>query len=298
MKSYTIKIFMPDGDPNNIIVVNKMNWTGTGIKISRTEWDNNKNRPDVNCSGIYILLGYNGSDDIPTIYIGQGEVVRERIDSHIKNKDFWDKCIVFTSSNYSLNRAHITWLEWALIHKAKLIDRCKLDNSVEPKEPGLIESEKADIQFFLDEILSILPILEIRVFEKEKSIIVKDETPTEDTETLDTIIVPAQEEGFQEEFIGNNCWYAIRISASKLNTIKYIAAYRSSPISAITHYAEVKSIEPYGNDGKYKLYFKDNACILENEIPFGNAKKGSMQGPRYSNMKKLLLVKNIGELVN
>ena len=37
--------------------------------------------------------------------------------------------------------------------------------------------------------------------------------------------------------------------------IKYIAAYRSQPESKVTHYAPVASIEPYGEEGKYKLIF-------------------------------------------
>ena len=40
-----------------------------------------------------------------------------------------------------------------------------------------------------------------------------------------------------------------------MNDIKYIAAYQTAPISAVTHYAEVDSIEPYGDGGKYKLNF-------------------------------------------
>ncbi len=31
---------------------------------------------------------------------------------------------------------------------------------------------------------------------------------------LDTIVVPAREEGFKETFLGENCWYAIRMSSS------------------------------------------------------------------------------------
>ena len=38
-----------------------------------------------------------------------------------------------------------------------------------------------------------------------------------------------------------------------LDKIKYIAAYRTQPVSAITHYAPVSRIEPYGEGGKYKV---------------------------------------------
>ena len=112
---------------------------------------------------------------------------------------------------------------------------------------------------------------------------------------LDTIVVPAQKEGFNRVFLGDNSWYAIRISGGKLNEIKYIAAYQTSPVSAITHYAEVASIEPYGDRGKYKLNFKSKAEKINN-IKYGNAKSGAMQGPRYTNLAKLLKSKTITDL--
>jgi hypothetical protein len=37
------------------------------------------------------------------------------------------------------------------------------------------------------------------------------------------IVVPANEEGFQEVFLGQDCWYEIRISSSMIEKIKYIA---------------------------------------------------------------------------
>jgi hypothetical protein len=107
----------------------------------------------------------------------------------------------------------------------------------------------------------------------------------------DTIVVPANEDGFIEVFLNKDCWYAIRISGGKINEIKYIAAYQTAPISAITYYAEVDSIEAYGDGTKYKLNFKGKAKKIE-PISFVGAKSGTLQGPRYTNLKKLLAAKN------
>jgi hypothetical protein len=96
---------------------------------------------------------------------------------------------------------------------------------------------------------------------------------------LDTIIVPAQPDGFEKAFLGDNCWYAIRIARGMLPKIRYIAAYRTQPESKITHYAPVSSIEPYGEQGKYKLNFAEPAKPV-GPIPFADAPSGSMQGPR------------------
>lgn len=61
---------------------------------------------------------------------------------------------------------------------------------------------------------------------------------------VDTIVVPAQEDGFQDTFLGENRWYAIRIHESMIPLIRYIAAYRVAPISAVTHWAPVNNILP------------------------------------------------------
>jgi len=296
-KPYTIRLFVPEGDPSTFKIIDKMNWTGIGLEVSRDSWTKHRTRREFEQAGVYILFGYQEGDDLPTLYVGQGDGVRNRIDLHEKNKEFWDKVLVSISSNRGLNRAHITWLEWALIQRAHSMGRCKLDNSSTPTEPVLTESEKADTREFLNEILSIFPLVEIRVFEKAKKIEVasqKELLPTK-KDIQNTIIVPAQEEGFNDVFLGENCWYAIRIGGGKLNEIKYIAAYQTAPVSAVTHYAEVESIEPYGDGGKYKLNFVTSAEPI-GPIVFGGAKQGTLQSPRYTTYEKLLSAKEVLDL--
>ena len=253
---FTIRIFVPDGDPDGVRIIDRMNWTGLGIAFPRDKWPSTKHRPEFEKTGVYILVGYQSEDDeLPTLYVGQGDGVGNRIESHVNKKDFWDSGIVFVSISSGLNRAHITWLEYALLDRAVKANRSHIDNGNIPQEPALSESEKADIQAFLKEILQILPVVGLRAFEFPKP-----EFPTEVTDSVsppalkdldDTIIVPAQKGGFDRAFLGKNCWYAIRISGGMRPKIKYIAAYQTHPISAITHYAPVDHIEPYGEGGKY-----------------------------------------------
>lgn len=294
---YTIRLFVPDGNPDSFKIIDKMNWTGIGLEISRESWIKHRNRKEFKQAGVYILFGYDEGNELPTVYIGQGDGIKNRIDSHEKNKNFWEKVIVFVSTKDGLNRAHITWLEWALIRHATLRGRCILDNNTIPNEPILTEAEKADTQEFLNEILSVLPLVEIKVFEKAKKYKVTPiktvSTPVKDVQ--DTIIVPAHEDGFNRVFLGENSWYAIRISRGKLKNIKYIGAYQISPISAVTHYAEVDTIEPYGDRGKYKLNFKSSAQPIE-PIKFSGAKSGFMQSPRYTSFEKLKKAKKMMDL--
>jgi hypothetical protein len=73
----------------------------------------------------------------------------------------------------------------------------------------------------------------------------------------------------------------IRISGGMLESLKYIAAYQTSPVSALTHYAVIDCIEPYGDSGKYKLIFKGDQQEMK-PIPNVDTIKGSMQGIRYT----------------
>jgi hypothetical protein len=80
-----------------------------------------------------------------------------------------------------------------------------------------------------------------------------------------------------------------------LDKIKYVAAYQTHPVSAITHYAPVDRIEPYGEGGKYKLVFSEKAKPI-GPIPYGDAPSGAMQGPRYTTLVQLIAAKKLADL--
>lgn len=277
-----------------------MNWTGLGIVFPRSKWLDVRQRNEFLRTGVYILVGYKGTDDdLPTIYVGQGDGVKTRIEQHYANKEFWDWGITFVSTSGGLNRAHVTWLEYALIRRALQVKQCHLDNGNAPQEPAMTEAEKADTQGFLNEILQILPLVGLRAFEFPKVVAapnVSTQQPQPISHKPDTIIVPAQKDGFEKVFLGQDCWYAIRIAGGMLDKIKYIAAYQSMPISAITHYAPVARIEPYGENGKYKVFFSEKAKEI-GPIVFGDAPSGAMQGPRYATFEKLKTATKITDVL-
>lgn len=117
-------------------------------------------------------------------------------------------------------------------------------------------------------------------------------------EELDTIVVPAQAEGFQSAFIETNAWWSIRISSSMLNRIKYIAAYQVAPVSAITHVAEVAKIEKYKDTNKYIVYFKDPAQEISHVLLDTKKKGTAPQAPRYTTYEKLTKAKVLSVIVS
>lgn len=290
---FTIRIFVPEGDPEGIRIIDRLSSTGTFYAFPRDKWVSIKNRPELRGAGIYILSGYsNPEDELPTVYIGQADTVVNRIDQHIKSKEFWDKAVVFVSDN-KINSTHAKWLEHALIKRLFEAGRSKVENGNSPLEPTISESEKAEMNVFLTEIYQTLPLGGLRAFEPPRTV----STPISLSinSARDTVIVPAQEEGFRDAFINQNAWWAIRIAGGMLEKIKYIAAYRVSPVSAITHYATVQSIEPYGEEGKYKLIFDGPATKLEAPV-VSDLMRGGMQSPRYTSFNKLSSAKKMSEL--
>jgi len=113
---------------------------------------------------------------------------------------------------------------------------------------------------------------------------------------VDTIVVPAQKDGFQEVFLGENRWYAIRIHASMIPQIKYIAVYRVAPISAVTHWAPVNNIVPWQDTGKFVVNFTEPAKEIEHIKLVPKSRVKALQAPRYTSFSILQQAKTLDDL--
>ena len=116
-----------------------------------------------------------------------------------------------------------------------------------------------------------------------------------DPTDIDTIVVPAHEDGFKETFIGENRWHAIRIHSTMIPRIKHIAVYRTVPESAITHIAPVSSIKTWKGTTKYVVNLAAPAVGIGpiRLVPKGTIK--APQGPRYTARGRLETAENLDE---
>jgi hypothetical protein len=175
-RPYSIKIYLPDGTPDGLKIIEKSNWNGKGVVCPRSSFPDNKAREEFSRTGIYILLGPSEQSDVNMLYVGQGDPIKRRLDSHYANKDFWTRAVFFVSKDDNLNKAHIGHLESKLITMATDAKRCLLDNQNCPALPSMSEMDVADAEGFLEEILLCLPVLGINEFNKPETNVLKNKS--------------------------------------------------------------------------------------------------------------------------
>jgi hypothetical protein len=164
-KGRTLKVFLVDGAPNGLLTAEIMNWTGHVITGPRTRLAELVQRPEIKRTAVYFLVGPESGTGLGTqVYIGETDDARSRLAMHNRpedkgGKDFWERVCVVTSKDANLTKGHIKYLESRLITKAKDAGRCELTNGTDPAYDGLPEADRSDMEFFLEQIQTLLPVL-------------------------------------------------------------------------------------------------------------------------------------------
>jgi hypothetical protein len=174
---FSLRIFVADGDPDGLRLVDRSNWIGKAVVFPRALYTQVRNRDEFQQTGVYLLLGPRTEGDGDMLYLGEGDPVRPRLDDHYARKDFWTRAVFFVAGPGQLNKAHVQYLEAQLVGRARTAKRMPLDNGNTPTEPTLSEADRADMDVFLDNILGILPVLGIHAFEQSPLIAARGQTP-------------------------------------------------------------------------------------------------------------------------
>ena len=163
---FSLRIFVADGDPDGLRVVERSNWIGKALVFPRALLPRVKARDELGQTGVYLLLGPREDGEGEMLYIGEGDPIRPRLESHYAQKDFWSRAVCFVAAPGALNKAHVQFLEANLVRLARAAKRSPLDNGNTPAEPTLSEADRADMQVFLHNMLGMLPVLGVHAFEQ------------------------------------------------------------------------------------------------------------------------------------
>ena len=150
----TIKVFLAEGDPMGIKIIELAGWVGKCFVIPRNSLKESFKRTELSAPAVYFLIGKseNGED---MVYVGESENFLERISDHQRKKDFWNTVICFVSANDFLHKGNIKYLESILADELKNAGRVNVESGKTSNRSKLSESEESDILAFA-EILKLL----------------------------------------------------------------------------------------------------------------------------------------------
>lgn len=163
----TIKIFLIDGDPNGRMSCELSNWSGKAYKIPRIKIKDCIDRDDLASTGVYLLFGKD-EDGMDQVYIGEAESILKRLQQQLTSKDFWNETILFISKDENLNKAHIKYLENRLHEIAKAANRYRVENSIVPTQSSISESDRAEMEEYIEYIKLLVNTLGHKVFEEKR----------------------------------------------------------------------------------------------------------------------------------
>jgi hypothetical protein len=162
MPTATLKMFLSYGDPKRLRTVELSNWTGKAVSGPRSEFEKVLEREESQGSGVYFLTGTDPETNKSAIYIGEAECVRDRVKSHL-SKDFWNNITFFVTKDENLTKAHIKYLEGRLIDIARKAERSIVMNN-QGSGAKLPESDREDMEVFLEKMQQVLPVLGVETF--------------------------------------------------------------------------------------------------------------------------------------
>ncbi len=158
----TVRLFLAEGKASGLTTAEIMNWTGHVLAGSRSGLPAFLKRPEFERTGIYFLIGPDPKDpETLQIYIGESDVVRNRLVQHGKDesKEFWDRVCVVTSKDQNITKAHARYLEARLIAIANASGNVTVVNGTAPPPISLPEADESDMEFFIEQIKLIFPVL-------------------------------------------------------------------------------------------------------------------------------------------
>jgi len=156
-----LTVYMIDGTAYGPRLSEIGNWVGKAIYSPRASINRILNRSEFDNPGIYCLKG-DPTDEAfdEKIYIGEAENIKTRIKQHLSdpNKDF-KELIFFVSKDELLTKTQIRYLESRLVQLAIEAKTAQIDNGNSPSLPTLHEADISDMEYFLEQIKLILPVM-------------------------------------------------------------------------------------------------------------------------------------------
>src|SRR5262249_29627112 len=94
----------------------------------------------------------------------------DRARSHEKNRQDWQTVVAFYSSDGSLTKTGIQYLESSCIDRLRKAGWCDLENAVAPRLPTILPEDKASLEQFSKHVETLMRILGFNIYCRAPSV--------------------------------------------------------------------------------------------------------------------------------
>ncbi len=158
----TITIFLVNGNPNGIKMLELSNRTIKAYVLPRIILGEAKKLQELNQPALYLLFDKENTK----AYIGESENCYERIKNHDQSKDFWETAVAFIAKDKSLEKGDIKYLESLAVETSKNANRMETINKTIPPRNNLHPFKVSTVNEFFEDVVLLTSTLGHPVFDK------------------------------------------------------------------------------------------------------------------------------------
>ncbi|PYE53295.1 GIY-YIG nuclease family protein [Deinococcus yavapaiensis] len=268
MTGRSIRIFLPDGTPGNLFTGEIINWTGRVTVFPRSELNRFLSREESAQPGVYLLLGQDPEDpNRDVVYVGESESLGDRLKNHDRDDDkaFWETTFAASSKDQNLTKAHVRYLEVRLIQLLVEAGRTSVWNTKHAggnaKLPPLPEADRADMEFFLDQLLMLLPVVG---FGHARPKVARPAPTTQPPSLLDRVEDEAR-------FVLEQPAFGVRAEAVEVNGEFVVLAGATARTDGVESWVQYKALrKQFVAQGKFQPTPDGKTLLLQEDTPFGS----------------------------
>lgn len=166
LRGIQVRIRLDDGIAEGLQSFTVPTWNIDGHVCPRARYPSAKSLDFFRNPGVYLLEGETRPPSaLSKLYVGEADILEERLSSHYRNQDFWQRVVTFSTSRDPLTQTHVKYLEARLIRRGLDAKRAEFVNKVAPRLPQVSKADSEDAETLLDQMLTLLPVVGIRAFE-------------------------------------------------------------------------------------------------------------------------------------
>jgi hypothetical protein len=160
-----LQTYLLDGSIEGVRIIELSESSIKAFVVPRIKLNDIKARDEINWPSLYLLI--NSGDN--QLYIGESEKFYDRVKNHDQSKDFWDLAIAIVSSNNTLEKSDVKYLESLAVEKAQATAAMEVLNKTVPSRNNVHEFKVHTLEKILEDSALIAESLGFSIFSSKQT---------------------------------------------------------------------------------------------------------------------------------